>query len=179
VLSFLLTHQVDNTDPNFCPGEFSDLTAVDKFELTKDEYESRNGKCSSRAFFVIPTPWWAVGLAPRPMPPVRNLRSRRFASTLHTSTPCLLLTLQDTVHSHLKANKLGRFADVPVPIAFTPPPPACAPSNITVGARCEVRNEGALPRRGTVRFVGEADIARGGVWVGVELDEPTGNGDGR
>lgn len=35
--------KVDNTDPNARPGEFSDLSAVDKFELTKDEYESRPG----------------------------------------------------------------------------------------------------------------------------------------
>jgi len=36
--------KVDNTDPNARPGEFSDLSAVDKFELTKDEYESRTGE---------------------------------------------------------------------------------------------------------------------------------------
>lgn len=35
--------KVDNTDPHARPGEFTDLSAVDKFELTKDEYESRTG----------------------------------------------------------------------------------------------------------------------------------------
>lgn len=89
----------------------------------------------------------------------------------------------DTVLAHLKANKMGRFADVPTPIAHAPPP-ARLPADLVPGARCEVRHgEGesdeAGGRRGTVRFAGEAAIGRGGVWVGVELDEPTGNGDGR
>lgn len=35
-----------------------------------------------------------------------------------------------------------------------------------------------MSRIGAVRFVGEAQIGRGGVWVGVELDEPVGKGDG-
>jgi tubulin-folding cofactor B len=35
--------KVDNTDPNARPGEFTDLSAVDKFELTADEYEARPG----------------------------------------------------------------------------------------------------------------------------------------
>jgi tubulin-folding cofactor B len=83
------------------------------------------------------------------------------------------------VHAHLKANKLGRFADVPTPIAHAPPPPASVPADIIAGARCEVCHGQGAGRRGTVRFAGEAAIARGGVWVGVELDEPTGNGDGR
>lgn len=80
--------------------------------------------------------------------------------------------------SHLKANKLGRFADVPTNLTQPPPPPSSAPSNIVPGARCEVPNEGGLDRRGTVRYVGRAEIGKGGVWVGVELDEPVGKGDG-
>lgn len=35
---------MDNTDPNARPGEFSDLSAVDKFELTNEEYEARPGQ---------------------------------------------------------------------------------------------------------------------------------------
>lgn len=85
----------------------------------------------------------------------------------------------DTVLAHLKAAKLGRFADQPQPLAHPPPPPAAAPADVVPGARCEVQTtEGGLAKRGTVRFVGNAEIARGGVWVGVELDEPTGKGDG-
>jgi tubulin-folding cofactor B len=41
-----------------------------------------------------------------------------------------------------------------------------------------VSGEGGLAKRGTIRFVGEAEIGKGGIWVGVELDEPVGKGDG-
>ena len=46
---------------------------------------------------------------------------------------------------------------------------------IEVGKRCRVGGEDG--RRGTVRYVGEVDeIPAGGIWVGVEGDEPTGRG---
>lgn len=81
--------------------------------------------------------------------------------------------------SHLKANKLGRFAETPTNLTTPPPPPQSIPSGMIVGARCEVQGgDGAIDRRGTIRFVGQAPMGRGGVWVGVELDEPTGKGDG-
>ncbi|GFZ46203.1 hypothetical protein JCM24511_04450 [Saitozyma sp. JCM 24511] len=119
--------RVENTDPNARPGEFSDLSAVEKFELTPEEYASRS----------------------------------------------------DTVLAHLKANKLGRFAPVPTNLTQPPPPPSSAPAEVAPGARCEViSGEGGMAKRGTVRFVGIAEIGKGGVWVGVELDEPTGKGDG-
>ena len=86
--------------------------------------------------------------------------------------------MSDTVLSHLKANKLGRFADVPTNLTCPPPPPSSAPSEVVSGARCVVPGVGGLERRGTVRYVGEAKIGKGGVWVGVELDEPVGKGDG-
>jgi len=48
---------------------------------------------------------------------------------------------------------------------------------IEVGKRCRVGGEGG--RLGTVRFVGEVtEIPNGGLWVGVEGDEPTGKNDG-
>lgn len=118
---------MDNTDPNARAGEYNDLSSVEKFELTPEEYESR----------------------------------------------------RDTVLSHLKANKLGRFADTPTNLTTPPPPPSSIPADMTPGSRCEVQGgDGTVDRRGTIRFIGEASMGRGGVWVGVELDEPTGKGDG-
>ncbi|WVR05113.1 hypothetical protein IAU60_002125 [Kwoniella sp. DSM 27419] len=120
--------KVDNTDPSYRPGQFTDESNLERFELTSEEYESR----------------------------------------------------RDTVLAHLKANKLGRFADVPTNLTCPPPaPPAQVDPSIVEGARCEVTHgEGALKKRGSIRFVGEAPIGRGGVWVGVQLDEPLGKGDG-
>ncbi|WVF72277.1 hypothetical protein IAT40_007089 [Kwoniella sp. CBS 6097] len=136
--------KVDNTDPNYRPGEFTDESNLERFELTNEEYESR----------------------------------------------------QDTVLSHLKANKLGRFADVPTNLTYPHPSTSSSTSastsktagpstleeidpSIKAGARCEV-SHGAdgLGKRGTIRFVGLAGIGKGGVWVGVELDEPLGKSDG-
>ena len=85
----------------------------------------------------------------------------------------------DTVLAHLKAKKLGRFAPTPAKLAHPFSPDPSLTSSITAGARCEVTSgEGGVAKRGTVRYVGEAEIGRRGVWVGVELDEPVGKGDG-
>ncbi|ORX39808.1 CAP Gly-rich domain-containing protein [Kockovaella imperatae] len=119
--------KVDNLDPNARPGEFSDVSGVNKFELSNEEYESR----------------------------------------------------PDTVLAHLKANKMGRFAPVPENLSHPPPPSHALPENVSVGSRCQVAGEGGnMDRIGTVRFVGIAEIGKGGVWIGVELDEPVGKGDG-
>ncbi|WWC61195.1 uncharacterized protein I303_103775 [Kwoniella dejecticola CBS 10117] len=119
--------KIDNSDPNYRPGEFTDETNLERFELTNEEYESRN----------------------------------------------------DTVLSHLKANKLGRFAPIPTNLTCPPPPSSTCDPSIIPGARCRVsRGDSGEGRLGTVRFVGEAPIGKGGVWVGVELDEPQGKGDG-
>ncbi|WVO12806.1 hypothetical protein L204_100414 [Cryptococcus depauperatus] len=120
--------KVDNTDPNYRPGEFSDETNLSRFELSPEEYASRS----------------------------------------------------DTVLAHLKVNKLGRFAEVPIPLTHYPPLPTTTDPRLAPGARCEVSHgEDGIAKRGTVRFVGEAMIGKGGTWVGVELDEPLGKGDGK
>ena len=49
---------------------------------------------------------------------------------------------------------------------------------MNVGDRCEVSPGG---RRGVIRWIGElekGDINRGGYWVGIALDEPSGKNDG-
>ncbi|WRT67050.1 uncharacterized protein IL334_004016 [Kwoniella shivajii] len=119
--------KVENTDPNYKPGEFTDESNLERFELSNEEYESR----------------------------------------------------RDTVLTHLKENKLGRFAPTPTNLTCPPPPPTSYDSSIVSGARCEIsHSDNGSGRRGTVKYVGEASIGKGGVWVGVELDEPTGKGDG-
>lgn len=124
----LSCQQVDNIDPNYRPGEFTDESNLERFELSPEEYAARS----------------------------------------------------DTVLAHLKANKLGRFADAPTTLdSPLPPPPMTMDPTIVPGKRCEVSHgEDGMAKRGTVRFVGEAKIGKGGIWVGVELDEPLGKGDG-
>lgn len=111
-----LTKQVDNTDPNARPGEFSDLSAVDKFELTKEEYEARPGRSSvvlSAIHLLMPlqtpswhtsrrTRWAALPTFPRPsrtllpLPPrflpmsspAPAARSCPATATLPSAAPC-------------------------------------------------------------------------------------------
>ena len=50
--------------------------------------------------------------------------------------------------------------------------------DLPVGARGEVEStEDDFRKRGTVRFVGPTEFAKG-VWVGIEYDEPIGKNDG-
>ena len=43
--SYIDARQVENTDPNAREGgEFTDVSQVEKFELTREEYESRPGE---------------------------------------------------------------------------------------------------------------------------------------
>ena len=77
----------------------------------------------------------------------------------------------DTVLAYKQRNKMGRFAPTDPSAAPAEPPADELPR---VGERCEI-SPGA--RRGVVRFLGPTDFARGH-FVGVELDEPLGNGDG-
>lgn len=81
---------------------------------------------------------------------------------------------QDTVLAYKQRNKIGRFSEKdeqtekPVPEV-----------NIPVGSRCEVETaEEGFHKRGTVRFIGPTKFGKGGVWVGIEYDEPIGKNDG-
>nr|GAT56625.1 predicted protein [Mycena chlorophos] len=81
----------------------------------------------------------------------------------------------DTVLAYKQRNKVGRFA--PKSEADEAP---VEDVKIPVGSRCEIEsNEPGLSKRGTVRFVGPTQFGTGGgVWVGVEYDEPMGKNDG-
>lgn len=86
---------------------------------------------------------------------------------------CLISGL-DTVRAFKQRNKIGRFA----PQDGTDPAPS-KPVDIPIDARCEIESaDPGLSKRGTVRFVGETTFGTGGVWVGVEYDEPFGKNDG-
>ncbi len=56
-----------------------------------------------------------------------------------------------------------------------PPPGIESVEGISIGDRCEVQ-PGA--RRGTVRWIGEAEVLKAGYWVGIQLDEPLGMNNG-
>ena len=76
--------------------------------------------------------------------------------------------------AYKQRNKVGRFAPK------EEPKPVEVPVDITVGSRCEVESsEPGLNKRGIVRFVGPTKFGSdGGIWVGIEYDEPFGKNDG-
>ncbi|KAG2141980.1 CAP Gly-rich domain-containing protein [Suillus clintonianus] len=115
------TIKVADTNPSTSfTGQLTDVSQVEKFELSDDAYAQRT----------------------------------------------------DSVLAYKQRHKVGRFA--PPSIEPTPEPTV----NIPIGSRCEVDStEPGLHKRGTVRFVGQAEFAVG-LWVGVEYDEPMGKNDG-
>lgn len=81
----------------------------------------------------------------------------------------------DSVLAYKQRHKVGRFAESDISSAA----PTTLP-NIPIGSRCQVESsEEGFHKRGTVRFVGSTKFGSGGgVWVGVEYDEPIGKNDG-
>lgn len=81
----------------------------------------------------------------------------------------------DSVLAYKQRHKVGRFADKS---ESTPTPTLTV--DIPIGSRCEVEStEPGLHKRGTVRYVGPTDFGNsGGVWIGIEYDEPMGKNDG-
>ncbi|KAH8833352.1 CAP Gly-rich domain-containing protein [Flagelloscypha sp. PMI_526] len=81
---------------------------------------------------------------------------------------------KDSVLAYKQAHKVGRFAEKPEETSND-----ASAEDIPLGSRCEVESsEEGLSKRGTVRFFGPTKFAGGGVWVGVEYDEPMGKNDG-
>ena len=76
----------------------------------------------------------------------------------------------DTVLAYKQRMKMGRFGDSQ---STSSSDAGQLPDQYKVNARCEV--EGS--RRGTIRYVGETEFAKGH-WIGVEYDEPVGKNDG-
>lgn len=90
-------------------------------------------------------------------------------------------SLPNSVLAYKKSHKLGRF-DPALPSLeeqkLSTSWREVAERKIVLGARCRMLPD-SDHRRGVVRFVGEIEEIPGvGVWVGAELDEPTGKNDG-
>ncbi|KAG9313180.1 CAP Gly-rich domain-containing protein [Chiua virens] len=114
-------HVIDTNPATSFTGQLSDVSQVEKFELSEEAYAKRS----------------------------------------------------DSVLAYKQRNKVGRFA----PSSETALP--VTDVDIPIGARCEVEStEEGLHKRGTVRFVGQTEFAKTGVWVGIEYDEPIGRNDG-
>ena len=124
-------------------GQLTDVSQVEKFELTEDEYAQRQG--------MLPCPQWS---------PYANSNS----------------AFSDTVLAYKQRHKIGRFAE-----KTEEPQTPTSNVDIPLGSRCEVEtSEEGFHKRGAVRFVGPTKFGKGGgVWVGVEYDEPIGRNDGR
>lgn len=141
---------VDTNPSTSFTGQLTDVTQVEKFELSDTAYSERTG-----VYFYI-----------------------------HGYYTIIKLLLPDSVLAYKQRNKVGRFAD-PSPTVLTATSTAAA-ETIKVGSRCQVRSaEVDLHKRGTVRFVGPTQFGLskpgedGGIWVGIEYDEPFGKNDGR
>ena len=84
----------------------------------------------------------------------------------------------DSVRAFKERNRLGRFAETqPASQAEPEPEPEPEPTHLKVGSRCQVALTNENTRRGSIRFVGQTEFAKG-TWVGVEYDEPVGKNDG-
>jgi tubulin-folding cofactor B len=145
---------LDNRKPR---GEFTDVSQVEKFEITEEEYDKKEGG-----------KWYG---------------SSSTSCRLTTGFPFPTGTVRDFKRRH----KLGRFAPDADKSMPGPDEYAAEAEQISVGKRCEVAppgagegsEEGMMMKRGVVKYVGQVAELKPGWWVGVEYDEPVGKHDGR
>ncbi len=108
------------------------------------------------------------------MSSTRFVKVCKYIGTLHVLV-IMYINHADSVLAHKQRLKVGRFADksesIPTPTLTV---------DIPIGSRCEIEStEPGLHKRGTVRYVGPTDFGNsGGVWIGIEYDEPMGKNDG-
>jgi hypothetical protein len=146
----VLSSQVIDNDRSRQVGEFDDVSRVQKYELTEEEYQQRNGEAA-----VCVHAWYC-------------------APSLSHSLP-----VADTVLKFKMRNKMGRFAeDAEEKQRIADEEGANEAQGVSVNARCRVSVDAAFPRLGTVRFVGKTSF-KPGWWIGVQYDEPVGKNDGR
>ena len=90
------------------------------------------------------------------------------------------LSNADSILAMKKSAGLGRFAPDAASAEKNTSSGSAAAAHIPIGSRCEVTPaDSVLKKRGVVRFVGSTKFGKeGGVWIGVEYDEPIGKNDG-
>lgn len=144
-------------------GQLNDVSGVDKFEISREEYETRPGLCL------------AYSLRYLEFTCIRGVKFFLLLTLYAVSLP-----ISGTVKAFKEANKMGRFAEAKQQSGITTPPHTQEKS-IPLGSRCRlVDDTDAVERRGTVRFVGTTEFGKkdNSTWVGIQLDEPLGKNDG-
>jgi tubulin-folding cofactor B len=144
-------------------GGYEDVSKVQKYKMSDEEYEKRKGTL------------------------------RDWAKQQKAANPSFTLEKHAKEHKMIvDANKHYKmYGELPEGFSFVngkctidkkegddenqAPPDETTVVHATIGERCEVQPGS---RRGTVMFKGEVDIGDGGFWVGVKFDEPVGKTNG-